>query len=150
MNNQQIDLNKPPQGYSEWLADLKIKISTSQQKASLAVNRELVLLYWQIGNEILTRQAQLGWGAKVIERLAKDLHKAFPEMKGFSRSNLLYMRQFADVWRDQQIVQQLAGQLPWGHNLVLLAKLENQEQRIWYIKKAIEDIERKLAGVENE
>ncbi|MFX8852677.1 DUF1016 N-terminal domain-containing protein, partial [Acinetobacter baumannii] len=78
----------------------------------------LVLLYWQIGSDILARQAAQGWGAKVIERLAHDLRQAFPEMQGFSRSNLLYMRAFAEAWPDKQIVQQAVGQLPWGHNLV--------------------------------
>lgn len=78
-------------------------------------NRELVLLYWQIGRDILERQAQQGWGAKVIERLAHDLRTSFPEMKGFSRANLMYMRAFAEAWPDAAIVQQAVGQLPWGH-----------------------------------
>ena len=83
----------------------------------VAVNRELVLLYWGIGKEILARQQQEGWGAKVIERLAKDLRLEFPMMKGFSRTNLLYMRAFSEAWPEESIVQQLAGQLPWGHNV---------------------------------
>ena len=67
-----------------------------------------------------TRQAQQGWGAKVIERLAHDLRAAFPDMKGFSRANLMYMRAFAEAWPSPEIVQQAVGQLPWGHHLVLL------------------------------
>ncbi len=130
---------QPPIGYIDWLSELKIKIHNAQQRATLAVNNELVLLYWQIGNEILTRQEKQGWGAKVIERLAHDLRTTFPEMKGFSRTNLLYMRSFAEGWHDEQIVQQLAGQLPWGHNLVLLDKLKNSEDRVWYAKKTIEN-----------
>ena len=130
---------QPPQGYIDWLSELKIKIHNAQQRATLAVNNELVLLYWQLGNEILTRQEKQGWGAKVIERLAHDLRTTFPEMKGFSRTNLLYMRSFAEGWHDKQIVQQLAGQLPWGHNLVLLDKLKNSEDRVWYAKKTIEN-----------
>ena len=78
----------------------------------LAVNRELVILYWQIAHEILTRQQELGWGAKVVTKLAKDLKIAFPEMKGFSRTNLLYMRSFANAYPDKQFVQQPAGQIP--------------------------------------
>jgi predicted nuclease of restriction endonuclease-like (RecB) superfamily len=70
------------------------RIHTAQQRATLAVNRELVLLYWQIGRDILARQAAQGWGAKVIERLAQDLRTAFPDMKGFSPRNLKYMRAF--------------------------------------------------------
>lgn len=96
------------------------------------------MLYWQIGRDILARQASQGWGAKVIERLAHDLHTAFPEMKGFSRANLMYMRAFAEAWPDAEIVQQAVGQLPWGHNLVLLSKLKNPAERQWYAAKTIE------------
>jgi predicted nuclease of restriction endonuclease-like (RecB) superfamily len=78
-------------------SDLKTRIHTAQQRAALAVNRELVLLYWQIGRDILERQTKEGWGAKVIERLAHDLRTAFPNMKGFSRTNLIYMRAFAGM-----------------------------------------------------
>jgi predicted nuclease of restriction endonuclease-like (RecB) superfamily len=131
-------LPPPPEGYADWLADLKGRIHTAQQRATLAVNRELVLLYWQIGRDILARQARQGWGAKVIERLAHDLRAAFPEMKGFSPRNLKYMRAFAEAWPDGEFVQQAAAQLPWGHNLVLLDKLPGPETRRWYAAKAIE------------
>ena len=111
-----------PADYAAWLAELKTRIHQAQQRAALAVNRELVLLYWQIGQDILERQSREGWGAKVIERLAQDLRNAFPDIKGFSRANLMYMRAFAEAWPDAAIVQQAVGQLPWGHNLVLLTK----------------------------
>lgn len=137
MSGQAAALLPMPQGYAEWFAELKTRIHTAQQRATLAVNRELIGLYWHIGRDILARQQAQGWGAKVIERLAHDLHTAFPEMKGFSRSNLLYMRAFAEAWPDPQIVQQAVGQLPWGHNLVLLTKLKNPEDRLWYAQKAI-------------
>jgi len=120
------------------LADLKRRIHSAQQRATLAVNRELVLLYWQMGNDILARQASQGWGAKVIERLAHDLRAAFPEMKGFSPRNLKYMRAFAEAWPEAEFVQQAVAQLPWGHNLVLLEKLSGPEPRRWYAAKAIE------------
>jgi len=100
--------------YAAWLTELKTRIHSAQQRAALAVNRELVLLYWQIGQDILQRQSREGWGAKVIDRLAQDLRNAFPEMKGFSRANLMYMRSFAEAWPEPQIVQQAVGQLPWG------------------------------------
>jgi len=135
MDNQKIIL---PDDYGNWLADLKLRIQSAQQRATLAVNRELVLLYWQIGKDILERQQAQGWGAKVIDRLAKDLSSAFPEMKGFSRRNLLYMRSFAEEWPDSAIVQQAVAQLPWGQNLLLLTKLKTHEERIWYAAKAIE------------
>lgn len=125
-------------GYADWLADLKGRIHTAQQRAVLAVNRELVGLYWQIGRDILARQAEQGWGAKVIDRLATDLRAAFPQMKGFSRANLMYMRAFAEAWPDIQIVQQAVGQLPWGHNLVLLSKLKEPSERLAYVRAAIE------------
>jgi len=139
MTDKPISLTEPPEGYNDWLAELKNRIQSAQQRATLAVNRELVLLYWQIGHDILARQAAQGWGAKVIERLAHDLRTAFPDMKGFSRSNLMYMRAFAETWPNEVIVQHPVGQLPWGHNLVLLTKLKDNQARHWYAQKAIEN-----------
>lgn len=124
--------------YTDWLSALKQRIQQSQQRAMLSVNSELVLLYWQIGKDILTRQHQAGWGAKIIDQLAKDLSNEFPLMKGFSPRNLKYMRKFASEWQDEQIVQQLVAQLPWGHNLVMLDRLSSQQERLWYAQKAIE------------
>ena len=131
-------LIETPGGYSDWLAALKLRIHTAQQRAALAVNRELVLLYWQIGRDILERQATQGWGAKVIERLAHDLRVDFPDMKGFSRANLMYMRAFAEAWPDAAIVQQAVGQLPWGHNLVLLTRLKDLRMRLAYAQRAVQ------------
>lgn len=138
MPDKPIALTQSPEGYADWLAELKTKIHSAQQRATLAVNRELILLYWQIGSDILARQAAQGWGAKVIERLAHDLRTAFPDMKGFSRTSLLYMRAFAEAWPDEAIVQQAVGQLPWGHNLVLLSKLKNSAERLAYAQKTLE------------
>ncbi len=138
MSEKPVRLTEPPAGYAAWLTELKIRIHTAQQRATLAVNRELVLLYWQIGRDILARQAEQGWGAKVIERLAEDLRLAFPEMKGFSPRNLKYMRAFAQAWPDEAIVQEALAQLPWYHHLALLDKLPNPETRRWYAAKAIE------------
>ena len=94
--------------YQVWLKNLKIQIQSAQQRAALAVNQELLKLYWQIGNDILQRQQQQGWGSKIIDQLAQDLHQAFPELKGFSARNLKYMRRFAETWQDSEIVQQAA------------------------------------------
>jgi predicted nuclease of restriction endonuclease-like (RecB) superfamily len=132
------DLVPLPADYGPWLAELKARIHAAQQQAARSVNRELVLLYWQIGRGILERQGREGWGSKVIERLAQDLRNAFPAMKGFSRANLLYMRAFAEAWPDQEIVQQAVGQLPWGHNLVLLSKLKTHDLRVAYAQRAID------------
>ncbi len=138
MSDLPVALTPPPAGYADWLADLKSRIHTAQQRATLAVNRELVLLYWQIGRDILARQAEQGWGARVIERLAHDLHAAFPEMKGFSPRNLKYMRAFAEAWPDAEFVQEVLAQLPWYHQLALLDKLDSSEARRWYAAKALE------------
>lgn len=107
--------------------ELRARIHTTQQRAALAVNRELVLLYWQIGQDILQRQTEQGWGAKVIERLAHDLRTAFPNMKGFSPRNLKYMRAFAQAWPDESIVQAVLAQRRWRYNWVLLGRLLNFE-----------------------
>lgn len=138
MDNSPISLTPMPENYADWLATLKTRIHIAQQRATLAVNRELVLLYWQIGHDILERQAEQGWGAKVIDRLSHDLRTAFPEMKGFSPRNLKYMRAFAEAWPDTAIVQQAAAQLPWFHLCTLMDKLKTTEEREWYLAKAIE------------
>jgi len=91
--------------YAAFLGELKERIRHAQVRAALNVNRELVLLYWQIGREILARQGRAGWGAKVIEQLSRDLKIAFPDMKGFSPRNLKYMRAFAEAWPEESIVQ---------------------------------------------
>jgi predicted nuclease of restriction endonuclease-like (RecB) superfamily len=128
-----------PNGYDDFLQNLKEQIRTAQVRASLAVNFELILLYWQIGKAILERQQREGWGAKVIEKLSKDLQHEFPQMKGFSRSNLTYMRAFAEVYEDEAIIQRSVGQLPWRHNIALLEKLKSLDMRLWYGEKAIEN-----------
>ncbi|MGL5074928.1 MAG: PDDEXK nuclease domain-containing protein [Waterburya sp.] len=128
-----------PDNYDEFLKTLSERIRTAQVKAALAVNKELVLLYWQMGKDILNRQDTEGWGAKVIDKLAKDLKAEFPDMKGFSRTNLLYMRSFAKAYPDEQIVQQLVGQIPWGHNVRILDAVKDDSERLWYIQQTIEN-----------
>jgi predicted nuclease of restriction endonuclease-like (RecB) superfamily len=127
-----------PDGYPQFLAELKKRIQSAQLRASLAVNRELVLLYWNIGRDILDRQQRESWGSKVIDRLAMDLKRAFPGVKGFSPRNLKYMRAFAEAWPDEVIVQQAVAQLPWGHNVRLLDLVKAPEDRMWYIKASIQ------------
>lgn len=128
-----------PEGYEGFLKDLKERIRTAQVRAALAVNRELVLLYWSIGRDILARQKQYGWGAKIVDRLAADLRKVFPEMKGFSPRNLKYMRAFAEAWPDEQIVQQLAAQIPWFHNCVILDRVKEPQARVWYVDQTVQN-----------
>jgi predicted nuclease of restriction endonuclease-like (RecB) superfamily len=126
-----------PEGYPQLLNDLKERIRTAQVRAAVAVNRELVLLYWQIGRMILDRQAQAGWGAKVIDQLSKDLRREFPEIKGFSSRNLKYMRTFAETYPDSSIVQEVLAQITWYHNLALIEKLKTTEDRLWYAQQTI-------------
>ncbi len=193
-----ITLTKPalPASYGALLADLKRRVHSAQVRAALAVNRELVLLYWHIGREILHSQQAEGWGTKVIERLAKDLRREFPDMEGFSSRNLKYMRAFAEAYSGAAIVQQLAGQfvqqlvaqlpepktaqgreksrssnvsqpagklvppkvpqpvaqltqlefdqppepfasLPWGHNRLLLDRVKDPADRLWYARQTL-------------
>jgi predicted nuclease of restriction endonuclease-like (RecB) superfamily len=132
-----------PDHYPEFLAGLKGRIAAARTRAALAVNSELIKLYWEIGRDILDREQREGWGAKVIDRLAVDLRREFPDMTGFSRSNLHYMRSFADSWPcergSEEIVQQPVGQLPWGQNIALITKLADGDARRWYAGKAIEN-----------
>jgi predicted nuclease of restriction endonuclease-like (RecB) superfamily len=126
-------------GYEEFLREVKIRIQTAQGRAALAVNRELVLLYWEIGSDISRRMQEHGWGAKVVDRISADLRREFPTMQGFSPRNLRYMRSFAEAWPDETILQQAAAKIPWFHNCVLLDKTRDQEQRLWYARQTIEN-----------
>jgi len=126
-----------PVDYSLWLTGLKDRISTARNRAALSVNQGLIRLYHQIGAEILERQTRQGWGARVIDRLAADLRDAFPDMKGFSSSNMKYMRFFAQMCPDLQIGQQPADQLPWFHLVTLLTKVSDPAAREWYAAQTI-------------
>ncbi len=125
--------------YAEFIETLKKDIQRTQIKAALAINRELVLLYWRIGNGILAKQNKFGWGAKVVEQISRDLKLAFPAMKGFSPRNLKYMRSLAENYDDGGFVQQLVAQIPWGHNIRILDKVKDQTEREFYIRKTIEN-----------
>lgn len=124
--------------YEGFLKDIKDRIQGARIRAALAVNQELVLLYWQIGKDILGRQQDQGWGTKVIDRLAHDLRVAFPEMKGFSSRNLKYMRAFAQAWPESEFVQQVVAQIPWGHNVRILDYVKDSSEREWYVRRAVE------------
>jgi predicted nuclease of restriction endonuclease-like (RecB) superfamily len=140
-----------PHGYAEFLDGLKARIRTAQVRAALAVNRELVALYWEIGRAVVERQEAEGWGRSVIERLAKDLQAAFPGVGGFSPSNVWRMRAFylaytADVRNLAQPVRELDGstlpapmaEIPWGHNILLVEKLSDPSARLWYARMTTE------------
>ncbi|MDD1450194.1 PDDEXK nuclease domain-containing protein [Sphingomonas sp. H160509] len=124
--------------YVQLLDTLKERIRTSRLRAALAVNEELILLYWEIGRDILDRQDSAGWGAKIVDRLSTDLKHDFPEMTGFSPRNLKYMRALAEAFPNREIVQQVIAQLPWGHAITLVEAVKDRTQRIWYGKQARE------------
>ncbi|NWA02854.1 PDDEXK nuclease domain-containing protein [Pseudomonas gingeri] len=126
-----------PERYADWLSQLKVHITQARQRAVLAVNAELVQLYHRIGAEIRQRQQLQGWGAKVIERLARDLSDAFPDIRGFSGRNLKYMAFFAQHCPNGLFGQQPAAQLPWFHVVVLLTKLESPIEREWYARQTV-------------
>ncbi len=127
------------QTYAALLASIKERIQSAQVRAAVAVNQELVLLYWRIGKEILARQSAEGWGKNIIPRLAKDLAAQFPEMKGLSPRNLGYMKAFAEAWPEESILQQAVAKLPWGHNVRLLDHVKDPEERLWYARAANEN-----------
>lgn len=126
-----------PDGYAAVLGEIKKRIQTERLRVVMAANSAMVLLYWDIGRLILERQEREGWGAKVIDRLSADLREAYPDMSGLSPRNLKYMRSFAAAWPDRSIVQQLAAQIPWTHNCVLLDRFSDSPHRLWYIKEII-------------
>jgi predicted nuclease of restriction endonuclease-like (RecB) superfamily len=144
-------LSSLPPGYAELLEDLKTRIQRAQVRAAVAASRELIRLYWDIGWEIVQRQEQEGWGKTVVQRLAADLQREFPGVAGFSPQNIWYMRAFYLAWTedvaklqqpvgelDGQNVPQVVGEIPWGHNLQLLAKLKDPKQRLWYARKTVQ------------
>jgi predicted nuclease of restriction endonuclease-like (RecB) superfamily len=152
-----------PAGYTTLLADLKARVRAAQLRAVVSVNRELILLYWDIGRIIVEAQTTRGYGKQVVERLAEDLHEAFPKMDGFSPRNVWRMRAFYLAWTEEsqkrqqpvgkldskilpQLVAELDGhnlpqpvaEIPWGHNVLLLEKIPNPILRLWYAHKVIE------------
>jgi predicted nuclease of restriction endonuclease-like (RecB) superfamily len=127
-----------PESYAPFFAAIKERIARERVKAVLAANATMVLMYWDIGGQILEKQQVEGWGAKIIDRLSHDLKAAFPDMTGFSPRNLKYMRKFAESWPDRSIVQEVLAQITWYHNLALLEKASTPEIRLWYARKTVE------------
>lgn len=128
-----------PESYVGFLIEIKEQIKQERLKAVISANSALVMMYWNIGRSILNRQNSEGWGTKVIDRLSVDLKDEFPEMTGFSARNLKYMRKFAESWQDSSIVQEVLAQISWYHNLALLEKLKDEQLRLWYAHKSIEN-----------
>lgn len=127
-----------PAGYGDLLEHLKTRIRVARNRAVLSANRGVILLYWDLGREILSRQEREGWGTKVVGRLSRDLRRSFPDMKGLSPRNLLFMRAFAEAYPAAEIVKQLVSQIPWGHIIRLIQKVKSPEEREWYLRRTIE------------
>jgi len=125
--------------YKEFVSGIKTQIKNSQQKALLAVNKELLLLYWNIGNVILIYQDKEGWGAKIIDNISKEVKDEFPDLKGFSPRNLKYMRKFAEEYKEIEFVQEALAQITWYHNITLIEKVKDKDKRIWYVNKIMEN-----------
>lgn len=122
--------------YLSIIESIKSEIKSAQYKAALSVNRELVMLYYNIGKIINEHKA---WGNKFIDNLAADIKIEFPNAKGYSVRNLKYMAKFAGAYPDEEFVQQVVAQIPWGQNIVLLDKIDDEAVRRWYIEKTIEN-----------
>src|SRR5579872_1076977 len=127
-----------PSDYEAFLQSIKTRVQQAQFQALIAVNKELIFLYWHIGRGILERQEKQGWGTGVIGQLSHDLHAAFPQMKGFSLRNLGYMKAFALAYPDEQILQEVLAKLTWYHHIALLEKVKDENERLWYMQKTIE------------
>lgn len=128
-----------PEWYPGLLHSVSERIAAGRGHAIAAVNRELVATYWAVGHDILARQSEQGWGARVIDRLSADLQERFPDARGFSPRNLKYMRALAEAWPGDAMVQAPLAQLPWYHHITLLTALQRPEARLWYAAQAIEN-----------
>ncbi len=126
-----------PGWYPELLASVSTRVAGGQRSAIAAANRELVATYWAIGADILARQGDQGWGARIIDRLSADLRERFPDARGYSPRNLKYMRPFAAAWLDPAMVQDRLAQLPWYHQIALMEKLPTVDPRLWYAEAAV-------------
>jgi len=126
-----------PSDYSKMLIMLKDKIRLARLCSAVEVSRKMIMLYWDIGREILDRQSVSGWGGKVTEMLSRDLRNEFPEMKGFSPRNLVYMRTFANEFPNREFTQQVVAQIPWGHIVRILDYVDDSDERVWYIQQTV-------------
>lgn len=125
--------------YLSFIDNIKNEIKKQRLSVVLSANASMICLYWNIGKAILNKQAEEGWGSKVIDRISKDINDAFPDVSGFSPRNIKYMRKFAEVWNDYEIMQRTAAQIPWRSNILLMDKLSNQDERVWYAQKTLEN-----------
>lgn len=135
--------------YQQWLADLKQGFRQRQIKAAVAVNRELLEFYWQLGESIVERQQHSQWGDGFLTQLSADLMSEFPDVKGFSKRNLEEIRHWYRFWSaDSAIAQQAVAQLvqvPWGHNLLIITKSQSPQEALFYIQQTLPPLQSDLA-----
>ena len=122
--------------YFETIESIKNEIKSAQYKAAVSVNRELIMLYYNIGKVI---NAHKTWGSKFIDNLAADIKLSFPNTTGYSARNLKYMAKFAAMFEDAEIVQAVLAQLTWYHNMALMDKTQDTEQYVWYAQETIKN-----------
>lgn len=138
-----MDLIYKNNEYRQWLEELKNEIQRTQIKAVMSVNRQLLSLYWKIGQSISEKINIENWGTSVVESLSKDLKEHFPNQKGFSRSNLFSMRKWYEFYSqfnlETEKVQQVVGQIPWGHNVLIITKTDSIEEALFYVLKTTEN-----------
>lgn len=127
-----------PNSYTRTLEQIKTDIRQSQLRAALSVTKELTMLYWRIGKMLSEKTSTEQWGAKTVQKLSNDILREFPDIEGFSVRNLQSMRQFADCY-PEGIYETAVSQLPWGHNIILMQKLDKPAQRLWYAQQTIEN-----------
>jgi len=125
------------QEFTNFVKEIKNKILTSQYEALKYVNKELIALYWGIGESIVEKQEKYGWGKSVVKNLSNELQKEFVGMKGFSAQNLWNMRQFYLEYHGNEKLQTLSGEIGWSHNVVIFQKCKDSLEREFYIKMVI-------------
>ena len=128
-----------PSDYKETLFLIKQKIELAQQQAVISANLSMLNLYWDVGNIILARKKEKGWGAKVIDTLSKDIINFFPGIKGFSPRNMDYMTKFALTYRNYPEIKEELSKVSWSHNIILMSKLKDEYERNWYMNQSIEN-----------
>lgn len=125
---------KYDKNYKDFLNEIKQKIIDAQLKAAQSVTEELIKLYWSIGEGIVNKQAQFGWGKSIVEQLSKDLQKDFNATNGYSPQNLWFMRKFYLEYKHYPNLQQLVREIPWGQNIVIFHKIKSEKEREYYIR----------------
>lgn len=127
--------------YKHWLESIKHKIKAAQLKAAVSVSSQMLEMYWQLAEEIVSKQKNANWGEAVLEQLSVDLKLSFPNINGFSRRNLYAMRQRYLFYSTQHVfVPQLVAQIPWGHNRLIISKIKNIEEALFYCIATLENV----------